>query len=198
MNIDSLSTTSEFIVIHKRSQKLIDAALVFATKAHHGQVRKYTGEAYINPPIEVAKIVASVTDDCECICAALLHDVIEDCGVTKNDLIEYGFGFAIAEMVCQLSDVSKPSDGNRAERKRIDREHAANAWGKTKTVKLADLISNTKSICSYDPDFARVYMAEKELLLGVLIGGDPDLMRECWAIINGYKSGVDIERSQDA
>lgn len=182
--------TSEFIVAHSRSQKLIDAALEFATKAHDGQVRKYTGEPYINHPIEVAKIVASVTDDCECICAALLHDVIEDCGVTKKDLIDYGFGFTIAEMVCQLSDVSKPEDGNRAERKRIDREHTANAWDKTKTVKLADIISNTKSICEHDPEFARVYMAEKEMLLCVLDGGSPDLLRECWEIVACYKASL--------
>lgn len=179
--------SSEFIVVHPRSQKLIDAALEFATKAHEGQVRKYTGEPYINHPIEVAKIVASVTDDCECICAALLHDVIEDCGVTKKDLIDYGFGFTIAEMVCQLSDVSKPEDGNRAERKRIDREHTANAWDKTKTVKLADLISNTSTICKYDEGFAQVYMREKELLLEVLGGGNETLFKQCQKILEDWR-----------
>lgn len=181
--------SSEFIIVHPRSQKLIDAALEFATKAHEGQVRKYTGEPYINHPIEVAKIVASVTDDCECICAALLHDVIEDCGVTKKDLIDYGFGFTIAEMVCQLSDVSKPEDGNRAERKRIDREHTATAWDKTKTVKLADLISNTGTICQHDEGFAQVYMREKELLLDVLVGGDERLMSQCREILENWRYG---------
>lgn len=171
---------------HERSQSLIDYAYEFAKNAHHGQVRKYTGEPYISHPVEVAQIVASVTNDCECICAALLHDVIEDCGVTKKDLIDAGFGFTIAEMVCQLSDVSKPHDGNRAERKRIDREHTAAAWSKTKTVKLADLISNTSTIAQYDQDFARVYMAEKRLLLDVLQDGDAGLYERCLRIVDTY------------
>jgi len=43
---------------HSRSQALIDHAYAFAKSAHEGQVRKYTGEPYINHPVEVAKIVA--------------------------------------------------------------------------------------------------------------------------------------------
>jgi len=173
-------------IIHHRSQTLIDFAFEFAVKAHDGQLRKYTGEPYIVHPIEVAQIVASVTDDCECICAALLHDVIEDCGVTKQDLIDVGFGYPIAEMVAQLSDVSKPEDGNRKQRKAIDRTHTAAAWPKTKTVKLADLISNTNSITAYDPSFSKVYMAEKKLLLDVLQEGDQALLKRCKDIVAKY------------
>jgi (p)ppGpp synthase/HD superfamily hydrolase len=174
---------------HERSQALIDFAFEFAKKAHDGQVRKYTGEPYIVHPIEVANIVASVTDDCECICAALLHDVIEDCGVTKQELINSGFGFAIAEMVDQLSDISKPEDGNRSRRKDIDRAHTAKAWPKTKTVKLADLISNTKSITKYDKEFSKVYLHEKQLLLPVLKEGNQKLWHICDDILikNGFK-----------
>jgi len=130
-----------------------------------------------------------VTDDCECICAALLHDTVEDCGVTKKDLIDAGFGYSIAEMVCQLSDVSRPEDGNRATRKRIDCEHTSHAWPKTKTVKLADLISNTSSICEYDKDFARVYLKEKCALIKVLTDGDKSLLAKCKEILisNGYE-----------
>lgn len=173
---------------HSRSQALIDYAYAFAKSAHEGQVRKYTGEPYINHPVEVARIVAGVTDDCECICAALLHDTVEDCGVTKDQLVKE-FGYSIAEMVMQLSDVSRPEDGNRTIRKRIDCEHTAKAWPKTKTVKLADLISNTSSICEHDKDFARVYLKEKCALIKVLTDGDKSLLAKCKEILisNGYE-----------
>jgi len=171
---------------HDRSQALIDFACSFAEKAHEGQKRKYTGEPYINHPVEVAQIVASVTDDCETICAAFLHDVIEDCGVTKRKLIDAGLGFGIAQMVAELSDVSVLTDGNRATRKAIDRYHTAKASNRAKTVKLADLISNSKSIIEHGGKFAGIYMEEKKLLLGVLVGGDEKLMAECKNIVNSY------------
>ena len=175
---------------HSRSQALIDYACEFAERAHDGQYRKYTGAPYITHPIEVATIVAGVTDDCECICAAFLHDVIEDCGVTKQELVDK-FGYSIAEMVDQLSDKSKPEDGNRETRKTIDRAHTAKAWPKTKTVKLADLISNTESIVQFGKSFAKVYLREKELLMHVLKEGDSRLYDDCIAIL--AKNGIEVK-----
>ncbi len=154
-------------------------AYEFAKKAHEGQVRKYTNEPYINHPVEVMSIIASVSHTDEMLAAALLHDTVEDCDVDIYQ-IEWGFGFDVRCLVEDLTDVSKPSDGNRAQRKAIDRKHTANASRESKTIKLADLISNSQSICKYDKKFARVYMQEKELLLEVLKGGDKTL----WDIAN--------------
>ena len=78
-------------------------------------------------------------------------------------------------LVRDLTDVSKPEDGNRAVRKEIDRQHTAQASPQAKTIKLADLISNTVSIVEHDPKFARIYLKEKALLLEVLTEGDPTL-----------------------
>ena len=62
---------------------MIDDAMDFATKAHEGQFRKGTRRPYIVHPIEVADIVSTMTKDEEVICAAVLHDTIEDCsGIT--------------------------------------------------------------------------------------------------------------------
>ena len=58
---------------------MIDDAIEFATKAHEGQFRKGTRRPYIVHPIEVADIVSAMTNDEEVICAAVLHDTIEDC-----------------------------------------------------------------------------------------------------------------------
>ena len=135
----------EHNIQHKRSQQLIDFACRFAAKAHGDQVRKYTGEPYINHPIEVARLVASVTDDCETISAAFLHDVIEDTLVEFADIVDAGFGRSIAILVDEVTDVSKLSDGNRAYRKNLDLEHLAKASDRAKTIKLADLIDNSAS-----------------------------------------------------
>jgi hypothetical protein len=75
-----------------------------------------------------------------------------------------------------LTDVSRPEDGNRAARKAIDLAHTAKASPAAKTIKLADLIDNTRSIVERDPDFAKVYLQEKARLLEVLQEGDPTLM----------------------
>lgn len=150
--------------------ELESRALAFATNAHAGQVRKYSGEPYITHPIAVAEIVRRVTDDPEMIAAALLHDVVEDTPFTI-DKIAFQFGERVALLVSDLTDVSRPADGNRATRKRIDREHTAKAHPDAKTVKLADLIHNTDDITRNDPGFAKVYLAEKHLLLPFLIEG---------------------------
>ncbi len=163
-------------IIHTRSQGLIDAAYEFAADAHAGQVRKYTGEPYVTHPVAVAKIVASVTSDCNMICAALLHDVIEDTPVTYKDIVSAGFGRDVGMLVLDLTDVSHPLDGNRKVRKFLDRVHTSLACRDAKTIKLADLIDNTSSITACDPKFAKVYMAEKKLLLPHLRGGHGALL----------------------
>jgi len=77
-----------------------------------------------------------------------------------------------------LTDVSKPEDGNRAVRKARDREHTAAAPAEAQTIKLADLISNSRSIMAHDPAFAKTYLEEKRLLLAVMTKGDPGLHSE--------------------
>ena len=65
---------------------LLTKAIFFATKAHEGQMRKMTNTPYILHPIEVASIIATITDDQDIMAAGVLHDVIEDCGKTLDDL----------------------------------------------------------------------------------------------------------------
>jgi (p)ppGpp synthase/HD superfamily hydrolase len=159
---------------------IVRKAQVYAMAAHAavGQRRKYTNEPYIVHPAEVAKIVAGVPGATpDMVAAAWLHDVVEDTGCTYND-IHMGFGTDIATLVGWLTDVSKPEDGPRWYRKKMDREHTAAAPAEAQTIKLADLISNTKSIMAHDPKFAKVYLEEKRLLLDVMTQGDAGLMAE--------------------
>lgn len=163
----------------------IKRAIEFARIAHGEQKRKYTNDTYINHPISVAGIVAEYIDDIEAVAAAILHDVVEDTPVTIEE-IEAGFGKRIASLVADVTDVSQPSDGNRAIRKEMDRRHLARASQTAKTIKLADLIDNTSSIVEHDPDFAKIYMQEKRELLPYLVGGNPDLWFKAQSIVNDY------------
>jgi (p)ppGpp synthase/HD superfamily hydrolase len=160
-------------------------AAEFAATAHAGQTRKYTGEPYIVHPRAVADIVRTVAHDEAMIAAALLHDVVEDCGVGLIE-IQDAFGPDVAELVAWLTDVSIPSDGNRAARKAVDREHIAKAPARAQTIKLADLIDNTKTIVARDPNFAKVYCREKEALLDVLTLADPALIAIAKAQLEEY------------
>jgi (p)ppGpp synthase/HD superfamily hydrolase len=111
------------------------------------------------------------------VAAAWLHDVVEDTGCTYTD-IHMAFGADIAALVGWLTDVSKPEDGPRWYRKKMDREHTAEAPAEAQTIKLADLISNSRSIMEHDPKFAKTYLEEKRLLLTVMTRGDADLHAE--------------------
>lgn len=146
---------------------LVLLARTFASRAHKEQVRKYTGEPYIEHPIAVAEIVRKHNGSKEMIAAALLHDVVEDTDVTLDE-VRQEFGDAVANLVDDLTDVSKPEDGNRATRKAIDRDHTAQASAAAMVIKAADLINNTKSITEHDPKFAKVYLKEKRALLDVM------------------------------
>ena len=153
---------------------LIDDARDFAERMHKGQTRKYTGVAYIVHPVAVAASVAAVGMDDETVAAALLHDVIEDTGCTAARIARL-FGIRVARMVMQVTNPSTWATGNRAARKQMDRIHLRSACPEAKTIKLADVIDNVKSIKEHDPKFARVYLREKRLLLPFLREGNTSL-----------------------
>ncbi|TVQ89343.1 MAG: bifunctional (p)ppGpp synthetase/guanosine-3',5'-bis(diphosphate) 3'-pyrophosphohydrolase [Chromatiaceae bacterium] len=161
-----------------RTDDLIARARQFATEAHAriDQRRKYSNRPYQEHLKAVAELVAEVTADAETIAAAWLHDTVEDTPATFGDL-ERAFGRGVRDLVAQLTDISRPIDGNRAARKAIDRGHIAQATAGAKTVKLADLIDNCRDICRHDASFGRVYLQEAAALLGVLGDGDPALYR---------------------
>jgi len=150
-------------------ESLAQTALVFATAAHAavGQMRKYTDDPYIVHPIRVATTVAKFGGTDEMIAAAYLHDVVEDTGVSINDIQDM-FGPAVALIVDGLTDVSVPEDGNRAVRKAMDRQHSAEARYEAQFVKCADIIDNAHDIGDNDPSFNLVYRKEMLLLIELL------------------------------
>ena len=146
---------------------MLDKVLQFATEAHSGQVRKYTGLPYVTHVQEVASIVAEHGGTDEMIAAALLHDTVEDTPTTFED-IRSRFGDDVTHFVWFLTDISRPEDGNRAVRKAMDRAHVARGPKEVQVIKLADMISNGKDILTNDPSFAKVYIPELRALLDSL------------------------------
>lgn len=86
-------------------RKMISKAYLFAYEKHFGQ-KRLTGEDYIIHPLNVAYILAEISADTQTICAAILHDTIEDCDVTYDD-IEKKFGTDIANLVNGVTKINK-------------------------------------------------------------------------------------------
>jgi (p)ppGpp synthase/HD superfamily hydrolase len=153
---------------------LVTRAGAFAAKAHAGQVRKYTKDPYHVHVARVAALLAEHELPEPVVAAGFLHDTVEDCGVTFEQLRDE-FGDEVACLVMEVTDISRPQDGNRAKRKEIDRQHVASASPNGQSIKLADLIDNTSTIVRYDPNFAKVYLPEKARILKVLTAGHSGL-----------------------
>ncbi len=76
---------------------LVEQAYCFAAEKHCAQKRR-SGEAYINHPVEVAIILSELTRDCDVVCAALLHDTVEDTTTSLADVTAF-FGATVADLV---------------------------------------------------------------------------------------------------
>lgn len=171
--------------------ELIKKAFEFSENAHKGQLRKYTNEDYIVHPIAVFELLQNVGITNEHILvSALLHDTVEDTPTTLQD-VEQNFGTLVCRMVEDLTDVyTKEAFPNirRKERKMLECYRLWKVNSNSKSIKLADLIDNTKSILEYDKNFSKIYIAEKRELLQVLEGGHPSLME------TARKSLLDAEK----
>jgi (p)ppGpp synthase/HD superfamily hydrolase len=121
----------------------LDAAIVFATRAHAGRFRKGTDTPYITHPFAVAMILALAGFEEDVIIAGLLHDTVEDAGVSVEE-IRQRFGDAVAEIVagCSEPDKSLPWE----ERKRHTLEALRTAPLGVRAVTCADKLHNLRSL----------------------------------------------------
>ena len=146
-------------------------ALQFATKMHEGQVRKYTGEAYITHPVAVADLVEAYLDEkgfseeevMMAIQVAILHDTVEDTVATMED-IESLFGPEIAKGVWFMT---KTPDyvGNRKFRKELCEMRLREAPEIIRILKTCDMFHNSLSIEEHDPKFWKTFKEETVSLL---------------------------------
>lgn len=166
---------------------MIERCALISYTAHCAinQRRKYTNDIYFVHPECVANRLNLLEMPQHVVGAAYLHDVLEDTKLTYEDLTKL-VGDEVANLVLEVTDISKPSDGNRAIRKAIDREHIAKASYYGKCIKLADLIDNSETIIQHDPNFSKIYMEEKRELLKLLKDGHPVLFEEANKIVEDY------------
>ena len=134
----------------RNAMALFIKALSFASEKHRNQRRKDIGASpYINHPIALVSVLVreGEIDDINVLCAALLHDTIEDTDTLPEELVEE-FGEEIAGIVLEVTDdKSLP----KLQRKRLQVEHAPHSSDGAKLVKLADKICNLRDIASSPP-----------------------------------------------
>ena len=135
--------------------ELIDQAYKYADEKHAGQLRK-SGDPYITHLIEVAYILASLQAGPSTIAAGLLHDTIEDCEVTKEELSSV-FGDDIAEMVFCLTKIKALSHKRRQDKDFVAEGHRKIFLGMAKDIrviliKLADRLHNMRTLEFQTPE----------------------------------------------
>ena len=131
--------------------KLVIKALAFAADKHRNQRRKNVeASPYINHPISLADILCdeAQVNDINVICAALLHDTVEDTEATAEELTAK-FGQQISDIVMDVTDDKTIEDKQR--RKQLQVEHAAHISDPAKLIKLADKISNLRDVANDPP-----------------------------------------------
>ena len=154
-------------------------AIAFAAEKHRHQRRKDAhASPYINHPIALANVLAVEAGirDTRVLCAAILHDTIEDTETTADELREE-FGAEITAIVLEVTDdTTLPSQ----ERKRLQVEHAPLASAEAKLVKLADKICNLRDVLAAPPahwavERKRAYVRWAEQVIAGVRGVHPAL-----------------------
>lgn len=181
--------------------KLLNEALVFATKAHDGQYREGTQVPYIIHPVRMMLYMQNILADwphfispdeaVELVVTAVLHDTVEDTPTTIQD-IEDGFGVVVATFVEWLTkpEYNDPKP-NRAWRKKYEREALAKAPLEVRVIKIVDRLDNISDLDTLDVGFQKLYLRESIELMEALDKGDlPDVVTEMrWAIVGIAEKG---------
>src|SRR5690606_19104676 len=166
-------------------EKFLEKIKDFADKAHGDQLRKYKKDRYIVHPVRVMLICKEYTENRSVLAAALLHDVLEDTPVSKEDIKSFlnqhmdpTEAITALNYVVELTDVYTKEDYprlNRKQRKAREVERLTSISAEGQTIKYADIIDNAQEIAESDHSFAPVYLSECKTILESLSGGDPAL-----------------------
>ncbi|MGD8317978.1 MAG: HD domain-containing protein, partial [Myxococcales bacterium] len=126
---------------------LINKAYVYSARMHDGQRRK-SGDAYFTHPVAVADIIADMRLDASSVCAALLHDVVEDCEIEISE-VETVFGEEVAFLVDGVTKLGKVNFASREDRQAESFRKMVVAMARdirVLLVKLADRLDNMRTL----------------------------------------------------
>jgi len=164
---------------------VVEAVKDFAEKAHEGQMRKYRPDAYIVHPVRVMETCRRYTQDTSILCAALLHDVLEDTAVSAEEMLQFMLSVTdrhtatyTVQLVKDLTDVYVKDDypkWNRRKRKTMELERLKKTSPDSQTIKYADIIDNCREIIDNDRDFAHIFLHECANILRYLDKGHKEL-----------------------
>lgn len=176
----------------------LERALRWAAVCHDGQTRRGSGAPYVQHPVGVAMILDRIGFGEDAVIAGLLHDVVEDTGVTFDEVRDR-FGAAVADLVRHCSEVKLDDQGRKrpwVDRKRDHLAALADAPTPAKGIVLADKLHNLLSIACDLRDALPVWSlfhANREEVLGhyratvdTLGAGDPKLRAlaaECHTVL---------------
>lgn len=173
--------------------QVIEKVKEYAKKAHEGQMRKYTPEPYIVHPVRVMELCKEYTSSIPVLCAALLHDVLEDTEVSKEDLKQFLLSVMNDKhasltlcLVVELTDVYVKKDypqWNRKTRKKKEADRIAQTDAASQTIKYADIIDNCKEIVKYDQEFGPKFLHECKMLLQRIPKGNVQLYERAKALV---------------
>ena len=169
----------------REQEKKLNLIRDYADQAHIDQVRKYIPKRYIVHPFKVMKRCRKYTDDFAVLAAALLHDVLEDTSVTRDELVTFlktmtdqHTANKIVNIVVELTDVYTEEHFphmSRQERRMMEAKRLEFVSEEAQLIKYADIMDNTNEIVECDPGFAMVYLHECMEILHKMIKGNIQL-----------------------
>ena len=172
----------------------------FADHAHGDQRRKYTPDRYIVHPIRVMELCKPYTTNIAVLASALLHDVLEDTPVTKEEIrvfLQGQLGDRVAvqtlNLVTELTDVYVKSSYprlNRRQRKAKETERIKKTSAEAQTVKYADILDNCREIVQHDRDFAPVFLRECHDLLKTMDKGNSSLRAAAFKVVEDGRKAL--------
>jgi GTP diphosphokinase / guanosine-3',5'-bis(diphosphate) 3'-diphosphatase len=152
MTVDILMETVKEYINQPQNLELIEKAIAYATEKHAGQMRK-SGEPYINHLLNVAQILATLRVGPSTIAAGLLHDVLEDCGISKEELTK-AFDAEIATIVESVTKIGNIKFTDEKEYMAVNHRKIFIAMAKdirVILVKLVDRLHNMRTL-QYQPE----------------------------------------------
>ena len=171
----------------------------FANAAHGEQKRRYSDDPYIVHPMRVMNLCAVYSQDICVLCAAILHDVIEDTPVTEKEILEFlktilseDEASTTTKYVVELTDIYTKEAYprlNRRTRKAKEAERMSRVSAQAQTIKYADIVDNT-DVTRDDPDFASTYLREAADLLHNMNDGHPTLREKAVSTVQRCRQSL--------
>lgn len=184
---------------------ILEKVRQFAEEAHGDQQRKFSGDPYINHLVRVMNMCREYTSDIAMLSAALLHDVLEDTGVSADEMKAFLLSVMDEEsaertvaLVKEMSDVYVKEDypkWNRRKRKQKEAERISKTSADSQTLKYADLIDNCTGMSNNDPEFAALFLRECRDLMKRIDKGDPQLYKRAIEVVTKEIDALNAKRN---